>query len=393
VTKSKKESNINLDKTDEWPIDLRPSPDQLPSVTDTYFLRTRDIVSSFGDTEVTYAIFMRRPVISALNPALDWLQAIVKERNSSVNVNRCFNEGDDVGAGEPMVYLSGSFLTLVDLETALLQKIGATCVAAYNAKSMVESLRNTSFLAMDARHCAGTDMADLMAYGASVGSKRVKSEGDAIGFIGCATDRSAHMFEITSGLGTMPHALVGYAGSTLKAAQMFNSTWPNHPLTVLIDYFGKEITDGLTVCRAFKNLAKEGTLSLRLDTHGGRYIEGLDVAGSYAVLERNIPEAIRGYRNEQELRYLIGTGVSAAAIWHLREMLDNSGFKNVKIVASSGFGPEKCKVFSLANVPVDVIGTGSYLPSRWSETYATADIISYGGKSQVKLGREFLLRR
>jgi nicotinate phosphoribosyltransferase len=393
VTKSKKESNINLDKTDEWPIDLRPSPDQLPSVTDTYFLRTRDIVSSFGDTEVTYAIFMRRPVISALNPALDWLQAIVKERNSSVNVNRCFNEGDDVGAGEPMVYLSGSFLTLVDLETALLQKIGATCVAAYNAKSMVESLRNTSFLAMDARHCAGTDMADLMAYGASVGSKRVKSEGDAIGFIGCATDRSAHMFEITSGLGTMPHALVGYAGSTLKAAQMFNSTWPNHPLTVLIDYFGKEITDGLMVCRAFKNLAKEGTLSLRLDTHGGRYIEGLDVAGSYAVLERNIPEAIRGYRNEQELRYLIGTGVSAAAIWHLREMLDSSGFENVKIVASSSFGPEKCKVFSLANVPVDVIGTGSYLPSRWSETYATADIISYGGKSQVKLGREFLLKR
>ncbi|MDA1135639.1 MAG: nicotinate phosphoribosyltransferase [Proteobacteria bacterium] len=393
MTKSKKEPNINLDKTDDWPFDLRPSPNQLPSVTDTYFLRTRDIVSSFGDTEVTYAIFMRRPVISALNPALEWLQAIVKKRNSSVNVNRCFNEGEDVGAGEPMVYLSGSFLTLVDLETALLQKIGATCVAAYNAKSMVESLRNTSFLAMDARHCAGTDMADLMAYGASVGSKRVKSEGDAIGFIGCATDRTAHMFEITSGLGTMPHALVGYAGSTLKAAQMFNSTWPNHPLTVLIDYFGKEITDGLMVCRAFKNLAKEGTLSLRLDTHGGRYIEGLDVAGSYAVLERNVPEAIRGYRTEQELRYLIGTGVSAAAVWHLREMLDSSGFENVKIVASSSFGPEKCKVFSLANVPVDVIGTGSYLPSRWSETYATADIISYGGKSQVKLGREFLLRR
>ena len=142
----------------------------------------------------------------------------------------------------------------------------------------------------------------------------------------------------------------------------------------------------------FKNLAKEGTLSLRLDTHGGRYIEGLDVAGSYAVLERNIPEAIRGYRNEQERRYLIGTGVSAAAVWHLREMLDNAGFKNVKIVGSSGFGPEKCKVFSLANVPVNVIGTGSYLPNRWSETYATADIISYGGKSQVKLGREFLLR-
>ena len=393
MSQHKNKSNIKIIKKNNWPVDLRPNPNQLASVTDTYFLRTRDIVSSYGDTEVTYAIFMRRPVLSAVNPAIDWLQAIVKERKGSVNIKRCFKEGDDVGAGEPMIYISGSMLILVDLETSLLQKIGATCVAAYNARSMVESLKKTSFLAMDARHCAGTDMADLMAYGAFVGSERVKSEGEAVGFIGCATDRTAHLFENTKGLGTMPHALVGYAGSTLKAAQMFHSKWPDQPLTVLIDYFGKEITDGLMVCRAFKTLADKGTLSLRLDTHGGRYIEGLDVAGSYAILERNCPDAIRGYRTEQELRYLIGTGVSAAAVWHLREMLDNEGFENVRIVASSGFGPEKCKVFSLANVPVDVIGTGSYLPSRWSETYATADIISYGGKSQVKLGREFLLRR
>ena len=388
-----KKPDIKIIKKDTWPNELRPNPSQLPSVTDTYFLRTRDIVSSYGDTEVTYAIFMRRPVISALNLAIDWLEQIVKERKGSVNIKRCFKEGSDVGAGEPLVYISGSMLLLVDLETALLQKIGATCVAAYNARSMVESLRKTSFLAMDARHCAGADMADLMAYGAFVGSQRVKSESDAIGFIGCATDKTAHLFQNTKGLGTMPHALVGYAGSTLKAAQMFHSTWPNEPLTVLVDYYGKEITDGLMVCRSFKKLADEGTLSLRLDTHGSRYVEGLDVAGSYAVLERNAPEAIRGFRTEQELKYLIGTGVSAAAVWHLREMLDNSGFEKVKIVASSGFGPEKCKVFSLANVPVDVIGTGSYLPSRWSETYATADIISYGGKSQVKLGREFLIRR
>ena len=388
-----KKNNIKILKKDSWPLELRPNPSQLSSVTDTYFLKTKDIVSSYGDIEVTYAVFMRRPVISALNPAIEWLQEIVKDRNGNVNIKRCFREGSDVGAGEPMMYISGSMLLLVDLETALLQKIGATCVAAYNARSMVESLRKTSFLAMDARHCAGSDMADLMAYGAHVGSERVKSECEAIGFIGCATDKTAYLFENTKGLGTMPHALVGYAGSTLKAAEMFHATWPSQPLTVLIDYFGKEITDGLMVCRAFKDLVINKTLSLRLDTHGGRYIEGLDVAGSYAVLERNAPDAIRGYRTEQELRYLIGTGVSAAAVWHLREILDNAGFQNVKIVASSGFGPEKCKVFSLANVPVDVIGTGSYLPSRWSETYATADIISYGGKSQVKIGREFLLRR
>ncbi len=33
--------------------------------TDSYFNRTREIVSHFGDAQVTYAFFIRRPVISA----------------------------------------------------------------------------------------------------------------------------------------------------------------------------------------------------------------------------------------------------------------------------------------------------------------------------------------
>jgi nicotinate phosphoribosyltransferase len=40
-----------------------------------------------------------------------------------------------------------------------------------------------------------------------------------------------------------------------------------------------------------------------------------------------------------------------------------------------------------------VIGTGSYLPENWVETYATADIIEYDGKPMIKAGREFLLRK
>ncbi|MGB1960809.1 MAG: nicotinate phosphoribosyltransferase, partial [Candidatus Puniceispirillaceae bacterium] len=55
------------------------------------------------------------------------------------------------------------------------------------------------------------------------------------------------------------------------------------------------------------------------------------------------------------------------------------------------FGPDKCRVFALANAPVDLIGTGSYLPQIWSQTYATADIVAYDGKPRVKAGREFLL--
>ena len=369
-----------------------PRESEVGRWTDTYFNRTRTTVKLFGDVEVTYAIFMRRPVVCAPRLMIEWLEAMDRARGTRFRIEPQFNEGQWVGAGEPMIYLTGSFVDLVDLETLYLQKLGPACVAAYNAYTMCVDLPQTGFLAMDARHCAGTEMAEIMAYAASVGSARARRKADAVGFVGNATDATAHYFGNEKGLGTMPHALIGYAGSTVRAAEMFHEANPGVPMTVLVDYFGQEITDALAVCRRFPELAAGGELSVRLDTAGGRYVEGLDTQSSYAVIERNEPYAIRGYRSETELRYLIGTGVSAAAIWHTREKLDEAGFDKVRIVASSGFSAAKCKVMAIAKAPIDVIGTGSYLPDTWSETYATADIVAYDGKVRVKVGREFLLR-
>mgnify|MGYP001163943391 FL=1 len=363
--------------------------DHIPH-TDSYFLKSKEIIKSNGEADVTYAIFMRRPVTYAPKMALSWIKEISKARANEISIKENFKEGSWVGAGEPMLYLSGKISGLIDLETLLLQKLGPACVAAYNAYNMCIEMKNSRFLAMDARHCAGKEMSELMAYGASVGSQKAKRKVNAKGFIGSSQSATAHYFGSKTGQGTMPHALIGYAGSTLNASQLYFKQYPEEPLTVLIDYFGKEISDGLEVCYNFRDLAQEGKLSLRIDTHGGRYVEGLDLPGSYDVLERRAPESIRGYRTENELKNLIGSGVSAASVWYLREKLDQNGFENVTITCSSGFGPEKCRVFALANTPVDVIGTGSFLPQKWSETYATADIISYNGTPRVKVGREFL---
>ena len=372
---------------------MSPPPEALGDWTDVYFKRTRATVARFGDVRVTYAVFMRRPVVAAPRLALQWLDALMRDRGVDYDVQLRYPEGKWVGAGEPILYITGPLYELCEMETIFLQKIGPTCVAAYNAYSMCTDLPSVQFLAMDARHCAGTEMAEMMAYAASVGSARAQRKHGAVGFVGNATDATAHFFGREQGLGTMPHALVGYAGSTVRAAEMYRETHPDQPLTVLVDYFGQEVTDSLAVCRRFPELAASGDLAVRIDTPGGRYVEGLDPPTSYAVLERHVPEAIRGYREETELRYLIGTGVSAAAIHHMRDRLDAAGFPNVRVVASSGFNPVKCRVMALAKAPADVIGTGSFLPERWGETYATADIVEYDGVQRVKVGREFLLRR
>ena len=180
---------------------------------------------------------------AALKDLVLSLHAQLQSRNTEIEIDQRYGEGKWVGAGEPMMYITGSFFHLVDLETIFLQKLGPACVAAYNAWTMCADMPKTAFLAMDARHCAGQEMAEMMAYAASVGSARAKRKVGAVGFIGNATHATAHFFGREQGLGTMPHALIGYAGSTLRAAEMYHETYPGEAMTVLVDYFAREISD------------------------------------------------------------------------------------------------------------------------------------------------------
>ena len=48
-------------------------PDEISRWADVYFNRTKRTVEKFGDVSVTYAVFMRRPVVLAPKLAIDWL--------------------------------------------------------------------------------------------------------------------------------------------------------------------------------------------------------------------------------------------------------------------------------------------------------------------------------
>jgi nicotinate phosphoribosyltransferase len=136
--------------------------------TDSYFNRTRRIVARFGDKRVTYAVFMRRPVISAPRLMTEWLQAVAAARATAFDIDLTYAEGEWVGAGEPLAYISGSLMHLSDLETILLQKIGPASVAAHNAYQMCLALptvakerRASSAMPMTARRTGSARRTDL----------------------------------------------------------------------------------------------------------------------------------------------------------------------------------------------------------------------------------------
>ena len=50
---------------------MHPNNGEIERYTDHYFNRTKRVIGKFGDSRVTYAIFMRRPVVFAPRLALD----------------------------------------------------------------------------------------------------------------------------------------------------------------------------------------------------------------------------------------------------------------------------------------------------------------------------------
>lgn len=392
-------------------IDLILKAGPVSRITDKYFSYTAEIAARNGDQDVVYAVFLRRRVIAALEPVIRLVNRLVPE----ARVKRFFGEGEIIPSETKILEISGPFSKLSEVETLLLQKVGLPCVCANNAYEMCRALPDASFLDMHARHASGPEMNLLVAYGASVGSEAARRDRPGVkGFIGSSQDLTAPLYGAERGSGTMPHALVGYTdGDVVEATKRFARTLPDVPMLVaLVDYAGLEVTDSLRSAEWFYKEAKldeEGrSFAVRLDTHGGRFAEGLDYEKSVDAVgdwlgvhgEYNIVETVLGERAfqldpgniivDQVRRILFGKGVSVASTIHIRRALDEAGYEQVKIVASSGFDSQKCQVMGAARAPVDLVGTGSFLPATLSETYATADVISYGGTRRVKVGREHL---
>ncbi len=356
----------------------------LKELTDKYFSYTKKIIQKNGDNKVIYAFFLRVDVIFAPKPAFDFIAQNVSKKDYKI-ISK-YNEGDIVKAQEVLFFLEGSFAQLVELETIILQKIGIPCICAYNSYKIALSLKNTAFIAMEARHTSGEEMLYLTSYGCALGSKMANKKG-AMGFVGTSVEKFCHLFPNNKAMGTMPHALIGYSSSTLNAAKLYYKYINSKDVTVLVDYFGKEIQDSLEVAKYFAD--KAVNLSVRIDTSQDRFVEDLDEQKSIQILQNNGFNI--GKIDKEEKDFLIGKGVSVAAVYYLRNMLDKNNFKNTRIIVSSGFNLNKCQIFNKYLAPINMVGTGSFLPYNFRETFATADIISYNNEFKVKKGREYLI--
>lgn len=87
---------------------LQPDAAGIEAWTDRYFIKTKQTIGRFGDKTVCYAVFMRRPVIFTPRLLVRWIEQVATARGVDIRIDLNYREGDWVGAGEPLLYITGS---------------------------------------------------------------------------------------------------------------------------------------------------------------------------------------------------------------------------------------------------------------------------------------------
>jgi len=274
-------------------------------------------------------------------------------------------DGDRFRANEAVLVVEGMFGELVNLETTYLGMLAFTG-AATAMREIVEAARGLPVVDMAARHYP-FEIIEQTAYAAAVGGAAGTStraghryvhkwlgvgRNDLIR-IGTEPPRAFRLY------GSIPHALNAvYGGSSIESAIAYHRRLPDVPLTVLIDFEGRE----LDVCREAVARFGPALHAVRLDTHGGRVHQGGHEKPLQELVDRilaNVPDrdAARAALKE----YGFGKGVTIEAVYNVRRTLDDAGAQHTQITVSSGFDARKVAAFRACNAPVDSIGTGSWV--------------------------------
>lgn len=320
--------------------------------TDKYFLYTRDVLLAEGDRRiVTMQIFQKkRGYLGGVDEAIAILKLCLTDGFSWSDIEvRALRDGDMVEPWETSMLITGPYAAFAHLETLYLGVLSRRTKVASNTRRVVEAAWPKPVMFFPARH-----------------DHWLVQTGDGYaahiaGAIGVSTDAQASWWG-SSGVGTVPHALIAaYGGDTVAAAQAFVRNIPDVNVIPLVDFENDSVATSLAVARALG----DRLYGVRLDT-------------SETMVDRSMIGQMGRFKP---------TGVNPQLVWNVRDALDQAGFPDVKIVVSGGFDVEKIRQFADLGVPVDSYGVGS---SLFKNSYDfTADVVLREGKPVAKAGREF----
>ena len=360
-------------------------PTSVAAYTDKYFSRTKEILQKSDlNPTVRAQVFVRKGPgqVAGITEALH----LIKETSSFFkNGGKAYalEENAPYQPKDTVLVLEGKLQDFVELETLYLGVISRATTAKNDGISSVnlESITQRMRAVVDA-----AEGRPVIYFGArhwhwdedaAIGAAAI-----AGGAVGASTDAAAAAIG-KAGVGTIPHVLenafaatFGKGNSVVQASLAFDRIISTDvPRIPLIDYNNKEIDDTIAVAKALNG----SMYGARVDTCGENVMQG--AVASYE------PDAVKAWRERglpliskkhPHAPFWVGNGVTITGVYALRRALDEAGFKDVKLVLTSGFGnAEKVKAFVYAEKLLgvklfDQLGVGELFPTRST----TMDVVS-----------------
>lgn len=287
---------------------------------------------------------------------------------------RSLRDGETAQPYEPVMHIEGEYAAFAHLETLYLGALTEGSRVATNTRDVVRAARGKPVIMFGARHQSHEAQAGA-GYAAFVG-----------GAVAVSTDEQGEWWGST-GLGTVPHALIAvYGGDTTVATLKFDEhinratdtvghltaagTPEGHVnVTALVDFQNDVVNASLGVAHAL-----------------GTRLWGVRVDTSERLIDASVLRELQEQGGLAEGG--VQGGVTPRLVEILREALDRAGYAHVRIVVSGGFSAAKIARFEELGVPVDVYGVGSALVHGEGFDH-TADIVRAGGHDVAKVGRRY----
>ncbi|HCR70595.1 MAG TPA: nicotinate phosphoribosyltransferase [Anaerolineae bacterium] len=285
---------------------------------------------------------------------------------------------------QPVIKVRGRYRDFALIETPSLGILTRSSRVATNVYETLVASRGKPVLFFPARFdMHEVQAADGYAYNIAVQRFNLDKESDLGPFV--STDAQGDWWGGAGG-GTVAHAAIAsFLGDTAEAMMQFaNILPPRIPRIALVDFNNDSVRDTLRV----------------LDSLFAKYKELID-AGSKEEAEKYKLYGVRldtsGSLRDVSVQPLgdvaLDLGVNPRLVFNVRQAIDNAWeswnlpdrwkeaareyCRNVKIVVSGGFNPEKIRKFEKLEVPVDIYAVGSYLfnNSDATSTDYTSDVV------------------
>ena len=294
---------------------------------------------------------------------------------------------------QPVIKVRGRYRDFALLETPTLGILTRSSRVATNVYETLMAARGKPVLFFPARFdLHEVQAADGYAYNIAVQRFNMDYSHKLGPFV--STDAQGDWWGGAGG-GTVAHAAIAsFLGDTAEAMMEFSRILPAHiPRIALVDFNNDSVRDTLRVLNAMfvkyrelldtgnKEEAKKYVLyGVRLDTSGSLRDVSVPPLGDPSLDLGVNPRLVFNVRQALD---------SASENWDMPEAEKEAAreyCRNVKIVVSGGFNPEKIRRFEKLGVPADIYAVGSYLFNNNGSTVTdfTADVV------RVKIHGEWL---